>query len=435
VQDEHPVGLVVHDDLDRSRLTVFFRLILAIPHYFWFAIWTIAVFFVAIAGWVVTLITGRLPGGIHSFLCAYIRYTAHLFSYLYLVTDPYPPFNGRPIDGYPLDITLPDSPAPQSRLVVLVRILLAIPAFAVSAALTGGGGSFAFSRTGRSSRASAGSNFSGGVVLVTAFLGWFACMAQGRMPRGFRDTGAYGVGYRAQAWAYLLLVTERYPNSDPHTMLSTLEPPPPHPVHLEGDSLDLRRSRLTVFFRLPLLIPHFVWLVLWGILAVLAVFLQWFFTLFAGRPAHVFHRFLSSYIRYAFHVYAFGSLAANPFPGFTGKPGVYPLDLVLPEPGRQSRWKTFFRFWLALPALMVGGALSGVLAVAAILTWFTALFTARAPEGLRNLMAWCLRYIGQANAYFNLITDVYPHSSPLEGAEPVREPEQEPIPGLEPLPA
>ena len=30
--DEHPIGLVVTDDLRRSRLTVFFRYLLVIPH-------------------------------------------------------------------------------------------------------------------------------------------------------------------------------------------------------------------------------------------------------------------------------------------------------------------------------------------------------------------------------------------------------------------
>jgi Domain of unknown function (DUF4389) len=427
---EHPVGLVVRDDLQRSRLTVFFRLILAIPHIVWWVGWTIAAFFVAIVGWVVTLITGRLTDGLHGFFCSYIRYSTYFFSYVYLVTDPYPPFTGRPVDGYAVDVTLPDA-APQRRLVVLVRILLAIPALVVSAALTGGG-SFAFSRTRANRGTSAGGNV-GGLVLIAAFFGWFACMAKGRMPRGLRDTGAYGLGYRAQVFAYLLLVTERYPNSDPHDLLVSVEPPPSHPVHLEGDSLDLRRSRLTVFFRLPLLVPHLVWLLLWGIAALLALFVQWFVTLFAGRPARVFHRFLSRYVRYAFHVYAFGSLAANPFPGFTGAPGAYPLDLVLPEAARQSRWKTFLRLPLILPAFAIAGGLGGLLFIAAFLTWFTALFTARAPEGLRNLSAWSLRYGGQTNAYFYLLTDAYPHSSPLEGAEPA--PEQESLPGLEPVPA
>ena len=43
------------------------------------------------------------------------------------------------------------------------------------------------------------------------------------MPRGLRDAGAYATGYRAQALAYLLLVTERYPNADPTTMLDGVD--------------------------------------------------------------------------------------------------------------------------------------------------------------------------------------------------------------------
>ena len=49
-------------------------------------------------------------------------------------------------------------------------------------------------------------------------------------------------------------------------------------------------------------------------------------------------------------MYAFLYLAANPFPGFTGAPGRYPLDLELPpEPQRQNRWKTAFRWILFDP--------------------------------------------------------------------------------------
>ena len=341
--------------------------------------------------------------------------THAIFSYLYLVTDPYPAFNGRPSDGYPVDVTLPDA-VPQRRVLVLVRIAVAIPALLVSAALTGGGGSFAFSRRPNGSR-SAGGNVTG-MAALAAVLGWFACIVQGKMPRGLRDTGAYGLGYRAQALAYVLLVTERYPNSDPHALLAGAEPPPLHPVRLEGDALDLRHvpaSRSSSGSRV--LIPHLVWLGLWGVLAWLALILQWFATLLTGRPVTAFHRFLSAYVRYAFHIYAFGSLAANPFPGFTGRAGVYPLDLVLPGPGRQNRWKTLFRGILVIPAFIVTVGLWGVVIIAAFLTWFTALFTARAPEGLRNVTAWALRYSGQTNAYLYLLTDVYPHSSPLEGAE------------------
>jgi Domain of unknown function (DUF4389) len=115
-------------------------------------------------------------------------------------------------------------------------------------------------------------------------------------------------------------------------------------------------------------------------------------------------------------VSAFLYLAANPFPGFTGLPGTYALDLDLPRPERQSRWRTGFRVVLVLPALIVSSALNSGLVVAAILTWFVALFRGSAPWGLRNLSAYALRYSAQAIAYLFLVTDTYPHASPLEGA-------------------
>ena len=49
----HPIHLVVTDDLQRSRLTVFFRLLLVIPHLIWLALWGIAVCFAVIVAWIV----------------------------------------------------------------------------------------------------------------------------------------------------------------------------------------------------------------------------------------------------------------------------------------------------------------------------------------------------------------------------------------------
>jgi hypothetical protein len=252
-------------------------------------------------------------------------------------------------------------------------------------------------------------------MFVMAFLGWFASLATGRMPSGLRNAAAYSIGYRAQAFAYLLLVTDRYPNADPGALLASVEPPAVHDVRIASDTNDARRSRVTVLFRLPLAIPHLVWLALWSVLAFVAVFLQWFVALFRGRPADPLHRFLSAWLRYAFHVSAFISLAANPFPGFTGALGTYPLELALPPPGRQNRWKTAFRLVLAIPALFVSAALGGLWIVAAILTWFVGLFLGRAPQGLHNLLVYVLRYDSQLYAYLYLVTDAYPHASPLEG--------------------
>jgi uncharacterized protein DUF4389 len=238
------------------------------------------------------------------------------------------------------------------------------------------------------------------------------------MPKGLRDAGAYAIGYTAQTTAYLLLVTDRYPNADPTEMLvAVTDRPPRHPVRVVGDPYDLRRSRLTVLFRLLLALPHLIWLTLWAILAFLAAIVQWFVTLFRGSSAVALHRFISSYIRYRLHVTAYLMLVANPFPGFTGAPGVYPLDLELDGPQRQNRWKTGFRLLLAVPALIVDAALGWSLFAAAVLTWFYALVKGSAPWGLRNLSAFALRYDAQTNAYLLLVTDAYPHASPLEGED------------------
>ena len=411
--DEHPVRLVVDDDLERTRLTVFFRLILAVPHLIWVTLWTITVVVVAICNWVATLVAGRPPRPLHRFLCAYTRYTVQLSAYLHLVVNPYPPFLGE-TGEYEVDLRLP-APAAQPRWKTLIRIVLALPALLLSSVLGGSGGPVLNARGNAALR----SYSSGGGALsgFCAFLGWFATVVTGRMPRGLRDAAAYGVGYGGQSLAYLLLITDRYPSSDPTAMLRDFEPPPPHEVHLVGDAHDLRRSRLTVFFRLPLAIPHLVWLALWTIAAILVGIVNWFATLFAGTPPLVFHRFLSAYVRYSLHVNAFLYLAANPFPGFVGER--YPLDLVLPaQPQRQNRWKTGFRIVLAVPAGIVDTALGWALFVAAVWTWFVALLTGSAPWGLRNLSAYALRYGAQLNAYVFLVTERYPHASPLEGYEP-----------------
>jgi hypothetical protein len=416
MHQEHPVKLVVEDDLHRNRFTVGFRIILAIPHLIWFALWSIAMFVVAVIHWFVLLITGRPAAGLHRFTCSYIRYRTHLGAYLTLAANPYPGFVGEEGE-YPVDVILP-GPEPQARWKTLLRLVLALPAILIALFLGGGSLTPPFV-TGLRRGGGGGGGLGGFLSVVAAFLGWFASLARGRMPQGLRDASAYGAGYGAQVLAYLLLVTERYPNTDPTAMLSDVNPPALHPVHLVGEAHDLRRSRVMVFFRLPLAIPHVVWLELWGIVTTIVVFLNWFVTLFTGTPYAPFHRFVSRYVRYSLHVGAFMTLAANPFPGFVGEAGRYPLDLELPGPERQNRWITGFRIILALPAVLVLYALEYGVFVAAVLMWFASLATGQAPWGLRNYAAYALRYWSQYSAYVYLLTDRYPNASPLEGADPV----------------
>lgn len=430
--NEHPIRIVVRDDLDRSRLTVFFRGILIVPHYIWAFLWSIAAFFAVIASWVATLITARSPRRLHAFLASFVKYIAQVYAYLYLAADPYPPFDGR--DGYPVDLVIA-GPERQSRLKVAFRIVLLIPAGVLAGSLVGLPGLNSFTSSGSSAHGRSGSGFSSptsiGLLFAVAVLGWFAILVRGRMPRGLRDAAIYCISYGAQFWGYALLLTDRYPNADPLMALEDL-PMRADPIHFELED-DLRRSRLTVFFRLLLAIPHFIWLYLWGILAFFAAILNWLGTLLLGRSPEPLHRFLSAFLRYQFHVYGFLNLTANPFPGFTGRVGSYPLEVIVAERARQSRWKVAFRLILAIPALILWSTYNAVASITAVLAWFASLVTGRMPLGLRNLGALALRYEAQTFGYLMLLSDSYPYSGPFFNGEPEAEPEPN-TPELAPAP-
>jgi hypothetical protein len=405
---EHPVRLQLTDDLERDRLTVFFRLILAIPHFIWLALWGIAAFLAAIVNWLATLALGRSPQALHGFLAAYVKYATQFYAYFHLAANPYPTFTGQ--DGYPVDLTIA-APVAQNRWKVAVRGLLFLPSLLLCAALAG-----APSYSSRFGKGNGNYATSFGLLHTFSLLGWFAIMARGRMPRGLRDGAAYALSYGAQFWAYAFLLTDRYPDSDPLAAVPDL-PARADPVRLELSD-DLRRSRLTVFFRLLLALPHLIWLQLWGIAMLVCAILNWFATLFAGRSPQWLHSFLAAYLRYANHVYAFLYLIANPFPGFVGKTGSYPFEIVIAPRERQNRWKTGFRIVLAIPSLILAGAYGALALVAALLGWFSSLARGRMPLGLRNAGALALRYQAQTHGYVLLLTDAYPYSGPVLAQAP-----------------
>jgi hypothetical protein len=181
----HPIGLIVEDDLKRTRLTVFFRFLLAIPQLIWIALWGIVVYLAVLVAWFAALVTGRVPDGLHDFIARYLRALTHVSSYLFLLADPWPPFGG--VEGtYPVDVRVAPA-APQSRLTVFFRLILAIPALLLV---------WAFRLVNQ----------------IIAFIGWFYCLATGHMHQGMRDISAWLLRYEVQTYGYIFLLTGEYPS-------------------------------------------------------------------------------------------------------------------------------------------------------------------------------------------------------------------------------
>jgi hypothetical protein len=170
----------------RSRLTTFFRLILAIPHFIVVTFYFLAAEIVVIISWFALLFTGRYPQGMYDFVSGALRYQTRVYGYASLLTDEYPPFSGDPATPYPVDLGIGPPKAQYSRLKVLFRLIIGIPVLIIQYAMQI-------------------------VAQVGAFLAWFAIVVLGRQPKGLQDMIVLGLSYQQRATAYFALLTEDWP--------------------------------------------------------------------------------------------------------------------------------------------------------------------------------------------------------------------------------
>ena len=92
--ESYPIRLQIDYQERQSRLTTVFRLLLAIPHLIILYVLGIVMSVLVFVAWIVILITGRHPEGIHSTISQILRWNTRVNGYMYLLTDEYPPFNG-----------------------------------------------------------------------------------------------------------------------------------------------------------------------------------------------------------------------------------------------------------------------------------------------------------------------------------------------------
>lgn len=165
-----------------SRLLIFVKWLLAIPHYVILYLLGIAVAAVWFIAFFAILITGRYPRGLWDFVLLFMRWTANVNAYVLLQRDEYPPFGDA---AYPAHLHL-EYPTHLSRWKIFLKWLLIIPSLFI----------FAFV------------SFAAGICVIIAF---FAILITGTFPRGLFDfvTGSFRWGYRISAYTYFL--TDRYP--------------------------------------------------------------------------------------------------------------------------------------------------------------------------------------------------------------------------------
>lgn len=170
----------------RSRLTTFFRYLLAIPWLIVAAIYGFVAQIAAVIAWFAIVFTGRYPEGLYNFNVGYLRMISRVNGFEYLLTDAWPPFGGDEAPDYPIRVGIAPPLDQYSRLKTGFRFIVGIPVYllAIVQAI---------------------------ILSVCALIAWFAILFTGKLPKGLFDPIRSASAYLTRGGGYFLLLTEDWP--------------------------------------------------------------------------------------------------------------------------------------------------------------------------------------------------------------------------------
>lgn len=182
----YPFTLDVDPAAPQSRLTVFFRIIMVIPHAIIVALLGVVATLITLAAWFIILFTGSYPAGMSSFVVSVFHWSARMNGYMYLLTGAYPPFSMGPDTSYPVRFAGEAQAEGRNRMTVFFRVFMIIPHYIVLYFL----------------------QIAAQVVLLIA---WFAALFTGSVPAGMHNFVAGFLRWQTRYYAYAALLTDEYP--------------------------------------------------------------------------------------------------------------------------------------------------------------------------------------------------------------------------------
>ena len=209
--------------------------------------------------------------------------------------------------AHPVDIDVAPALKGRNRLTCGFRLILAIPHMI----LVGGPMAFAMTWFGggegepRLEWGSAGAL--GAVAAVIAIIAWFAIVFGAAFPAGLWRLSALYLHWRVRAVAYLMLLRDEYPPFGDG----------PYPAKMRLSEPTEPRDRVTVAFRIFLIIPHL--LVLWvlGVAWAIGTLVAWFAILFTGEYPRTLYEFSVGVLRWTTRVEAYFLLLRDEYPPFS----------------------------------------------------------------------------------------------------------------------
>lgn len=173
-----------------------------------------------------------------------------------------------------------------------------------------------------------------------------------------------------------------------------------------------KRSRLTTFFRMVMVIPHLIMLWFLGIAVMFTLFAAWIVMSITGTYPQGLYDFHKSVIRMSTNVSAYFSLLTDDFPPFAlSGPDVdnYAVQLVIPpRKEKYSRALAFFRLIVGIPVMIISYGMQIVWSLGMFAAWFVILVLGRQPKDLQDFTQLGYSYVARTGPYFMLNTEAWP---------------------------
>ncbi len=158
---------------------------------------------------------------------------------------------------------------------------------------------------------------------VVGIISWFVILFTGDLPEGFANIQAMYLRYEVRVFTYALFIREEYPPFAFALTPTDSGEEPRFRVDLRPQLTD--RNRLTVGFRIILVIPHLIVLAVLEIAAWVLAVIAFFVVLFTGRWPEGMRTFVLNVTRWYLRVDAYFLLLIDDYP---------PFALEAPETGR-----------------------------------------------------------------------------------------------------
>lgn len=167
-------------------------------------------------------------------------------------------------------------------------------------------------------------------------------------------------------------------------------------------------SRLLIFVKWLLAIPHFIILYALGIAAFVVWVIAFFAILVTGKFPEGMFKFMVGYFRWSANVTAYVGLLRDEYPPFSLDAGQYPVTVDIAYPEGLTRWLVLIKWLLIIPHILVIMFVFIAVYITEIIAWFAILFTGKYPRGLFDFAVGAYRWNQRINAYSYFMRDEYP---------------------------